>query len=120
MAYSEILASRVRDEMIDLKHYSEKKMFGCFVFMLYGKMACGVIGDDLIVRVGLDAYEDCLAMDSVGVFPPSGKVMRGWVIVGGGTLASRDSLVEWVNKGVSFCLSLTSDVQKQGSYYTLF
>ena len=34
---------------------TERKMFGGIAFMIGGNMACGVIGDELIVRVAEDA-----------------------------------------------------------------
>ena len=36
-------------------------MFGGLAFLVAGNMACGVIGDDLLVRVGRDAYDAMLA-----------------------------------------------------------
>ena len=36
-------------------------MFGGLAFMIAGTMACGVINDDLMARVGPDGYEAALA-----------------------------------------------------------
>lgn len=60
MAYDEGLAQRVREEMNVLPEYVEKKMFGGVGFMLRGNMTCGVNGEDLIVRVGPEEYEEAL------------------------------------------------------------
>ncbi|PLX68680.1 MAG: RNA methyltransferase [Denitrovibrio sp.] len=108
MAYCEILTSRVRDELIDYEFYSEKRMFGSKVFLLSGKMVCAVTGDDMIVRVGPVVYEECLAKDYVRTFNMKGRPTKGWVIVDGDQLLNRDDLLEWINKGISFCLSLSS------------
>jgi len=61
MAFDEGLAQRVREEIGQLPGFVEKKMFGGVGFMLRGNMACGVINEDLIVRVGPDRYQDALA-----------------------------------------------------------
>lgn len=106
MAFCEILASRVRDELIDKDYYSEKRMFGGLAFMLNGNMVCAIVGDDLVVRVGIDSYEECLEKDNADVFNITGKVMRGWVIVKGDTLNIRKDLLHWVSIGVNFCLTL--------------
>ena len=52
MAYDEALADRVRDLVSARADVSERKMFGGIAFMVGGNMACGVMGGDLIVRLG--------------------------------------------------------------------
>ena len=44
-------------------------------------MACGVLGDDLIVRVGAAQHAASLAQPGARVFDFSGKPMAGWVMV---------------------------------------
>ena len=39
---------------------TERKMFGGLAVMLRGNMCCGVIGDDLMLRVGPERYRDAL------------------------------------------------------------
>ena len=51
MAYNLELASRIRAHMQGLPGMAEKKMFGGVGFLLNGNMACGVHGEDMIVRV---------------------------------------------------------------------
>lgn len=52
MAYDEGLAERVRDLLALHGDVSERKMFGGVAWMVAGNMACGVLGDELIVRLG--------------------------------------------------------------------
>ncbi|MBS1878366.1 MAG: TfoX/Sxy family protein, partial [Actinobacteria bacterium] len=54
MAFDEALADRVRDVLAARPELSERRMFGGVAFMLAGNMCCGVIGDDLMVRLGED------------------------------------------------------------------
>ena len=58
MAYNKELAARVRTALVDSSAITEKKTFGGLSFLLGGKMCCGVIDDNLVVRVGPDGYED--------------------------------------------------------------
>ena len=51
MAYDEELAERVRELLSARADVTERKMFGGIAFMLAGNMACGVLGEDLIVRL---------------------------------------------------------------------
>ena len=55
MAFDEALADRVRDVLAARPELSERRMFGGIAFMLAGNMCCGVIGEDLLVRLGDDA-----------------------------------------------------------------
>ena len=57
MAYDEGLATRVREILGDRPGVAEKQMFGGLAFLVQGNMACGVRGEDLIVRLAADAAE---------------------------------------------------------------
>ena len=60
MAFSDELAERVRAQLHEAPDYVEKKMFGGLAFMIRGHMCAGIIGDEMIVRVGKDLYDDVL------------------------------------------------------------
>ena len=60
MAYDEGLATRVREVLGDQPELVEKKMFGGLAFLLHGNMACGVRGEELIVRVAAEAADAAL------------------------------------------------------------
>lgn len=63
MAYDENLAGRVRKLMAGRAQLAEKKMFGGLSFMVDGRMCCGVLNDDLVVRVGLGEPHGALARE---------------------------------------------------------
>jgi hypothetical protein len=50
MAYDEQLAERIRTALRGRDDVEERKMFGGIAFMVAGRMACGVIHDDLWSR----------------------------------------------------------------------
>ena len=52
MAYDEQLADRARRAVGPRSGVTEKKMFGGLAFMLGGRMFCGIVKDDLMVRIG--------------------------------------------------------------------
>jgi TfoX N-terminal domain len=54
MAYDEGLATRIREVTAQQPGLAEMKMFGGLAFLVHGNMACGVRGDDLIVRVAAE------------------------------------------------------------------
>ena len=106
MAFDEKLAQRVRDNLQHNPGYSERKMFGGVGFMLKGNMACGVNGDNLIVRVGKENYEQALQEPFVVEFDMTGRPMTGWVSVLPQGLEADDALTDWIRQGLIFALSL--------------
>ena len=60
MAYDERLAERIREALADEKAVDEIKMMGGLCFMVSGHMAVGIVGDDLMVRIGPEAYDRAL------------------------------------------------------------
>jgi TfoX/Sxy family transcriptional regulator of competence genes len=55
VAYDEELADRVRDVLATEDGMTERKMFGGLAFVVGGHMACGIVGNDLVLRLGVDA-----------------------------------------------------------------
>jgi TfoX/Sxy family transcriptional regulator of competence genes len=106
MAYDEGLAHLVREIMAEMEGFDEKKMFGGLCFLLHGNMACGILHNDLIVRVGPDHYEDFLKLPNIRKFDITGRPMKGWIVVSGDGCASEDDIMGWVKKGIDFSLSL--------------
>jgi len=106
MPYSETAAQRLRAELGSLPGLTEKKMFGGIAFLIGGNMACGVIGDDLIIRVGAAQYAASLAQPGARVFDFSGKPMAGWVMVAPDGYAAAEDLARWVELGMAYAGSL--------------
>jgi TfoX/Sxy family transcriptional regulator of competence genes len=105
MAYDEALAERIR-ELITLRaDVTERKMFGGIAWMLSGNMACGVIGDELCVRLG-DEGERALAEPHVREFDFTGRPMRSIVLVAPEGTAAEEDLAGWVDAGADFAASL--------------
>ncbi len=106
MAYDQQLAEHIRKLLARQDGVSEKKMFGGISFLLRGNMCCGVVGDDLVVRVGPDGYEDALAQPHARPMDFTGRPLKGLVYVGPGGSSGDDALRAWVKRGVDFAASL--------------
>jgi TfoX/Sxy family transcriptional regulator of competence genes len=87
---------------------SERKMFGGIAFMVGGNMAVGVLGDDLIVRLGPADAERALAESHVRQMGFTGRPMKGMVFVEPAAIATDDNLAGWVDAGADFAASLPS------------
>ena len=106
MAYSEELAERIR-EVIELRPgVMERKMFGGVAWMVNGNMACGVIGEDLMVRLDREDAEVAQAEEHVGPMEFTGRPMRGFVMIEAAGIAEAAELGRWVDAGADFAESL--------------
>ena len=104
MTYDEVLATRVGVAVSDRAQFEGKKMFGGMAFMVNTHMACGVVGDDLMVRVGAENYDDALSRGA-DEMDFTGRPMRGMVMVRAGNLNTDEALDTWVERGVSYAQS---------------
>jgi hypothetical protein len=103
MAYDEGLATRIQEL---LPHGQEKKMFGGWGLMHRGNLVVGVIGDDMIARVGPEATESTLLLEHVRPFDFTGRPMKGWVVVEAAGVSEDADLAAWVQRCKEFTDSL--------------
>ncbi|MFI5047420.1 MAG: TfoX/Sxy family protein [Acidimicrobiia bacterium] len=106
MAYDLDLVERVRGCLGAIDGVTELRMFGGWGATIHGNMAVGVMGADLIVRVGPPAYDAALRRSGARPFDFTGRAMTGWVYVDSGSLGTGRSLSSWVARGVDFARSL--------------
>ena len=100
MVFDNQLADRVRSAVAERTDFEEKKMFGGLAFMVNTHMACGMVGNDLMVRVGPDGHDDARARGATEM-EFTGRPMRGMVIVPAALLATEDALDSWVEQAVT-------------------
>jgi TfoX-like protein len=106
MAYDEILADRVRDALGDRPGLTERKMFGGLAFMLRGNMCCGVLGEEVVVRLPPEEGDAALGEDGVRPMDFTGRPMKGFLLVGGDQLADDASLSGWIERATDHASSL--------------
>ena len=111
MAYDEGLAERIRESVgqrddLDSDEVVEKKMFGGLAFMIRGHMTVGINGDELMVRLGPDAYAEALRRPHAREMDFTGRALKGFVYVGTDGTAADDDLSEWIGSGVDFVKTL--------------
>lgn len=106
MAFDEALADRVRDVLAPRPELSEREMFGGIAFMVGGNMACGVIGEELMVRLGAEDAEKALEEPHTRPMDFTGKPARTTIYVDPAGTASDSDLAGWVDAGADFAASL--------------
>lgn len=106
MAYDEMLAQRIRMALAGRDGVTERKMFGGIAFMVGGNMCCGVVGDDLMVRVGPERHEQALARPHVRPMDFTGRPMKGMAYVAPAGCRAEADLAAWVDMAADFAASL--------------
>src|SRR5882757_4897517 len=106
MAYSEVLAQRIRDVIGGRSGVTERKMFGGIAWMVDGNMAVGTLGDDLMVRLDGEDADSALQEPGVGPMDFSGRSMRGFLRLDASAIASPAELARWIDAGASHASSL--------------
>ena len=108
MAYDETLAGRVRSLLIREPGIAERKMFGGLCFTVSGKMCCGVLGRDLVVRLPPERWETALRAAHTRPMDFTGRPMRGFLYVAPGGTRDARALRKWVAEGVGFARSIAT------------
>jgi TfoX/Sxy family transcriptional regulator of competence genes len=108
LAYDEDLAQRVRDALAEQDTVTEKKMFGGLSFLVNGNMCCGVAGEDLMLRVGAERYDEALSRPHARPMDFTGKPLTGFVFVAPKGVTSDKGLNDWVGLAVAFAGSLSA------------
>ena len=106
MAYSEALAERVRRAIGERPDISERKMFGGVAFMAGPNMFCGVMGDELMVRVGPDNHGEALKRPGARIMDFTGRPMKGYLYVGSPGIDSDEEQGAWVEQTHEFASTL--------------
>lgn len=107
MPYNEELADRVRRALAKERGVTERKMFGGIAFMVNGSMACGIVRDELMVRVGPDQHAKLASAPGTRLMDYTGRPMKGFLFVDASGYTGR-SLGTWVKRCLAYSGSLPS------------
>ena len=106
MAYEEQVAERLRACYVSVPGVVERKMFGGVAFMVDGHMSCGVLRDELIVRVGRARYAEVLQRPHTREMDITGRPLTGFVVVAPAGFTSDQALTAWVRLSLEYLSSL--------------
>lgn len=112
MAYDEALAERIRGILAKRDDVTETKMFGGIAFMVRGHMSVGILEDDLMVRVGPDAYGSLVKRPHARPMDFTGRPMKGFLFVSAPALQSYVMLEKWIRHGVDHAETLPAKAGK--------
>jgi len=102
VAFNQDVAERLREVFGAHPGLTEKKMFGGLSFLVNGNMCCGVIGDELVVRVDPNSVGEALARPGARPMDFTGRPMKGWVMVAPAGFATTEELTSWVELALKY------------------
>ena len=102
MPYNEPLAERIRRALRTCADVTEKKMFGGLAFLLDGKMFCGIVKKEMMVRVSPNRYEESLREAHVRPMDFTGRPMNGYIFVEPAGCRTEKAVRAWVERGAKF------------------
>ena len=102
MAYSEKLADRLREALMDLPEVEEKKMFRGVTFMVKEKMCICVSGDRLMCRFDPALHDMVVEKEGVQAMIMNGREYKGFVYVDGEAVKTKKAFDYWVELCLDF------------------
>jgi len=102
MAYNQILANRIREQLQHLEAIEEKEMMGGLCFMLNDKMCVGVFKDELMCRIDPAFYEEALEKTSCHEMNFTGRPMKGWVLIEDSGIKTVVDLNYWLGLAIDY------------------
>src|SRR5687767_3162091 len=98
MAFDERLAARVREHLESRVEVSERKMFGGLAFLVRGHMCCGIVGSELMLRIGPDSYEELLHEPHARPMDFTGRPLKGMLYVSPAGFRTARTLRIWLDR----------------------
>ncbi|MEZ4772749.1 MAG: TfoX/Sxy family protein [Bacteroidia bacterium] len=103
MAYSELLADRVRRSLLQRNiPFSEKKMMGGLTFMVDNKMCVGILQETLMARIDPEHYDDALTREGCRQMDFTGRPMKGFLFIDGEGTDRDEDLEFWIQECLDF------------------
>jgi TfoX/Sxy family transcriptional regulator of competence genes len=115
MAYDEPLANRIRQAFRGRHDITERKMFGGLAFLCRGRMCCGIVGCDLMVRVPDDEFDAVMRGRHVRPMDFTGRPLRGFVYVSAPGFRTAAALRTWLSRGERVAAEKTKPTKRRSS-----
>jgi TfoX/Sxy family transcriptional regulator of competence genes len=106
MATDEGLRDDLRAHLAGVDDVVEKSMFGGTGFMWRGNLLCGVMGDELLVRVDKQDGESFLGDDGAHPMVMGGRTSQGWILVPVPPAERPVLLTKWVARASAYVETL--------------
>jgi TfoX/Sxy family transcriptional regulator of competence genes len=106
MAVDEELRQEVREHLGGMRDIEEKPMVGGTGFMWRGNLLCGVMGQDLLVRVAEDDYDRFVGEEGASPMVMGGRTGKRWILVSRSIISRQPAMRVWIDRAKEFVGSL--------------
>jgi len=113
MAYSEVLANRVRELLAHLPDVQEKRMFRGVSFMVNDKMCVNISLDRLMCRIDPAIHDSLVEREGCVTVNMRGRDLKGWMYVDEDVLRTEKDLRFWVDLALAFNKDAKASVKKK-------
>ena len=102
MAYDESLEERLDRVLKRREGVTKKKMFGGLCYLLTGNLACGIVGESRMLRLGEEGAAAARGEGHARPMDFTGRPMKTMVYVDPDGFATDDALEAWVRRALQF------------------
>ncbi|HJS73673.1 MAG TPA: TfoX/Sxy family protein [Vicinamibacteria bacterium] len=105
MPYDQTLAERIRHLLRRRRRVEERRMFGGVAFLVNGHMSVGVVGDNLVLRLGNERTAEALQKRHTLPMDFTGKPLRSLIYVEPAGYRKDGDLADWVGQAIAYAKS---------------
>jgi hypothetical protein len=106
MAVDEELRHDVRAHLSTMDGIEEKPIVGGVGFTWRGNLLCGVMADDLLVRIAKHDYDEFVGDDGAKPMVLAGRSSRGWLLVPKSMVCSQPTRKKWLDRATEYARTL--------------
>lgn len=115
MPYSEKLADRIREALVDVPKVKEKVMFSGVTFMVDDKMCISVGPDRIMCRVDPELHDQLLEERACRPMIMKGREYKGYILVNEEDVQRKKELDFWIGLCLDFNARAKSSKKKSGA-----
>jgi len=102
MAYSEMLANKIRDALSHLPQVMEKKMFGGLAFIVSNKMCISVGANRIMCRIDPVIHEKVIKRKGCHTVVMGGREHKGYVYVDEKNIKNKKYFDYWIGLALNY------------------
>jgi TfoX/Sxy family transcriptional regulator of competence genes len=97
MAYSDIIANRIREKLKEIPNVEEKKMFGKLAFLISGKLCLSAGKNQIMCRFDPELHNKLIKEKVCETVIMKGRNYKGYIYVNENNIKSDDEIEFWIN-----------------------
>lgn len=101
MAFDPVLADRIATRMASEPDVTTRRMFGGIAWLCAGHMAVGIVGHDLVLRLGEAGATAALRQRGVRPMDFTGRPLRSMVYVAATATGTARALHGWIDRALA-------------------